>query len=240
MFNTLNNFFLDLWVVFSLDVFILQLIYIYILFLFIWSKNLFYNLVYLFLITIYSGLYLAIIQYELFTGFLWVLEFTIVFISIVLLFFLNINLNYIKINFKKYTNIYIYILFFVLFIYFKIYSSSLFIYSLNYKYILLNDILLDFYQSLNNLNNNDFTLLYYSYYIYNSIEFLVIGLFLFFGSIGCVLLNKEIKNLNYNLFLINFKKYNFYNSFFDFNFLRKQNLNTQSNYKPSLKIYKKR
>jgi len=240
MFNTLNNFFLDVWVNFSLDIFLLQLVYIYILFLFIWSKNLFYNLVYLFLIIIYSGLYLSIIQYELFTGFLWVLEFTIVFISIVLLFFLNINLNYIKINFKKYNNIYIYILlYFILFI-FKIFSTSLYINALNFKYILLNDVILDYYQSLNNSNNNDFTLLYYSYYIYNSIEFLIIGLFLFFGSIGCVLLNKEIKSLNYNSFLINIKKYNFYNSFFDFNFLRKQNLSTQSNYKPSLKIYKKK
>jgi len=243
MFNILtqfNNYFIDIWLLFSLDVFFLQLIYIYILFLFMWSKNLFYNLVYLFLIIIYSGLYLGLIQYELFTGFLWVLEFTIVFISIVLLFFLNINLNNIKLDYKKYNYFNLIVLFLVMFLLFKyIYINNNYIYNNNYYYIYISDIILDFYQSLYNQNNNDFTLLYYSYYVYNSVEFLVIGFFLFFGSIGCVLLNKEIKNINNNEFLNLFNKYNYFNNFFDFNFLRKQDLVTQSNYKPSIKIYKK-
>lgn len=243
MFNILsilNNIFIDIWVLFSFDVFLLQLVYIYILVLFIWSKNLFYNLIYLFLIIIYSGLYLCIIQYELFTGFLWVLEFTIVFISIILLFFLNINLNNLKMNYKKYNVLTIYLLGIVFFTVFKLFTSYNYIYSTNYYYIYIIDILLDFYQSLYNQNNNDFTLLYYSYYLYNNIEFLVIGFFLFFGSIGCVLLNKEIKNINNNEYLNILNKYNFYTSFFDFNFLRKQDLIIQSNYKPSIKLYKKR
>lgn len=236
----LNNLFIDIWVLFSIDIFLLQLTYIYILVLFIWSKNLFYNLVYLFLIIIYSGLYLGIIQYELFTGFLWVLEFTIVFISIVLLFFLNINLNNIKVNYKKYNSFNIFILSTIFFLFFKLFYNYNYIYSTNYYYIFITDILLDFYQSLNNQNNNDFTLLYYSYYLYNSIEFLVIGFFLFFGSIGCVVLNKEIKNINNSEYFSILNKYNFFNSFFDFNFLRRQDLTNQSNYKPSIKIYKKK
>ena len=74
----------------------------------------------------------------------------------------------------------------------------------------------------------------------NGYIMLFILLVLFFGSIGCVMLNKEIKNIHNSEYLNLFKKYSFYSSFFDFNFLRKQNLMLQSNYKPSIKLYKKR
>ena len=89
--NLYSNLFLFWWpwISISSDVFLLQFIILYLLFLILSSKNIYYILLYLFLEIFAFGVYLAILQLELFTGFLWVLEATVVFIFLIVLFYTN-------------------------------------------------------------------------------------------------------------------------------------------------------
>jgi hypothetical protein len=62
-------------------------------------------------------LYISLLQFELFTGFLWVLEGTIIFIALLLLFHLNKEGHELKNNLKlnKYLYFTIILIFFVIF-----------------------------------------------------------------------------------------------------------------------------
>lgn len=82
------------------DVWFLQFFIIYIVYLVFINTNVYYTLLYLFLEIVFFGFYISIAQMELFTGFLWVLEGTIVFISMLLLFHLNVEGFSLKINLK--------------------------------------------------------------------------------------------------------------------------------------------
>merc|ERR1711959_2282 len=79
------------------------------------NTNLYYTLLYLFFEIIYIGLYISLLQFELFTGFLWVLEGTIIFIALLLLFHLNTDGYELKNNLRlnKYLYIISNILFFI-------------------------------------------------------------------------------------------------------------------------------
>ena len=109
MLNFLNFWFP--WVLIFNDIWILQLFIFYVLCLMIITKNNYYILLYLFLEIIFLGLYLGLIQGELFTGFLWVLEFTVIFIVLIFLFYLNVEGN----HFQIYQNYYFF--FFFIYIY---------------------------------------------------------------------------------------------------------------------------
>jgi len=98
----------------------------------------------------------------------------------------------------------------------------------------------NFYNALQNININDFKLLYISYYNLNSIEFLIIGFLLLVGSVGCVNLNKSQKLFKINFYENFLKKFKMYKDFIDFSFLRKQNLNYQTFKKSGVKIFKKK
>ena len=71
------------------DLWVMQISLLYCLFLFLYSSNVYYVLLYLFFQLFFFGLFLGLIQMELFTGFLWILELTVIFISVLLLFYLN-------------------------------------------------------------------------------------------------------------------------------------------------------
>merc|ERR1711959_823891 len=71
------------------------------------NTNLYYTLLYLFFEIIYIGLYISLLQFELFTGFLWVLEGTIIFIALLLLFHLNTDGYELKNNLKVNKSLYI-------------------------------------------------------------------------------------------------------------------------------------
>jgi hypothetical protein len=227
------------WTTFWNDVWFLQFFIIYLLYLIFLSTNLYYTLLYLFFEIIYIGLYISLIQSELFTGFLWVLEGTIVFIALLLLFHLNTDGYELKNNLKL--NKYLYLisnLFFVAFL-----SRWYFFEELEYKEIqILNNFSIwdDYYSMLFNINLNDFKLLFLSYYTINSFEFISIGVLLLVGSLSCVNLNryqKFFKISEYSLFL---NKFHFYKDFVDYLFLRKQNLNLQTFKKPGIKVFKKK
>lgn len=82
--------------VFFLENIILQIIILYTVYLLFYTNNTYYILMYTLIIFIFFGIFLCMYQAELYTGFLWVTEFSVIFISIVLLFYLNVNNKLIK------------------------------------------------------------------------------------------------------------------------------------------------
>jgi len=229
-----NIFFWVFWLNLYNEVWLVQFFICYLLYLFYNSKNIFYSLLYLFFLILFFGFALSFVQMELFTGFLWVVEFTIVFILLILLFYLNVEGTvyqiFFKINFLFYyiSLMNLLFLFFFWFFNFDFESSALQVFN-------TIEIYDNYYEAFNNFCMNDFMLLKISYYEVNSLEFIFIGLLLLFGSLVCVVLNKnKYKVRNANLFnqLSFLKNYYYY-------FIRKQNLTTQSNFIPSIRIFKK-
>lgn len=224
---------------FSLESILIQFFILYVFYLIFISKNIYYSLLYLFIQIILFGLFISFYQMELFTGFLWVVEGTVIFIALLLLFYLNVESNYIKIDFKNLNIYYVYILFF----FFLLSFEYNYIYSFDvYLPIILNyvDLWEDYYESIYNSNMNDFILLYISYYNINSIEFLLIGFFLLIGSVVCVQLNKTQKNLKLQKVQPFLQVFNASFDFINYVFMRKQNLNNQTNAHSTLRIFKKK
>jgi len=224
--------------VFFLENFLIQFFIIYILYLLTVNNNLYYILLYVFLEIVFFGLFICLYQLELFTGFLWVAEFTIIFIAVVLLFYLNIDGLHLKVNNNINSMLY------------NIPSTFLFILCYNmdlfselelYLPIELNtiDIYDDYYEALNNTIMNDFTPLTLSYYSINSAEFIFIGLLLLIGSVVCINLYKSNKNYTIVKQSNVLELFDFFKDFINFSFIRKQDLNKQANFKPNLRSVKK-
>ena len=215
----------------------MQVCFLYLFFLIVVSKNIYYVLLYLFIQIFFFGIYLAIANLEFFTGFLWVLEGTIVFVFLLLLLY---------VNFKGYINSYdINIFFFNKTIYFlTIFFFSLFFYSSEENMLFNNTIGTlfwdDYYEAIYNANMNEFTQLLLSYYSFNSLGFLIIGVILLIGSVVCVNLFKV--NKNYRLYSYNsfFSFFSFFLDTINYNFIRKQNLHNQNISVPSTRIFKKK
>lgn len=239
LFTIYSNLFLYWWpwISISSDIFLLQSVILYILLLILNSKNIYYILLYVFLEIFVFGIYLSLLQLELFTGFLWVIECTVVFIFLIVLFYTNFK-GYINdfdskiFMFNKYA--YVMVFFFLNTMYF--YDSE------GYVWEELNIFLFweDFYEALSNNSANDFSALAVSYYSTNSLEFLFIGVILLVGSIVCVNLYKTNKNKrveSYGNFLTFF---NFFKDSVGYIFIRKQDLQNQSSTTPSSKVFKKK
>lgn len=87
---------------------------------------------------------------------------------------------------------------------------------------------------------NDFQSLLISYYYFNSVDFIIIGVILFFGSIACVNLfkiNRTDQNNNTYDFISTF---DFFLNNISFVFLRKQNLTNQNLTIPGIRFIKKK
>lgn len=184
--------------------------------------NPFYVLFYFFLNTLIIGIFIASYNLEFFTGFLYVLEITVVFIMLILFFFFNFKGSW-SFTLNEYVSFWP--------------TCFLFIYSTPTIYTeeecLLPSIFRvwelwdDYYAALHQHLLNDFAGLYISYYLVHSLEFIIIGFILFIGSIGCISLYSIInisKKVSYNLitsFLSLFTK------FYDILFLRRQTLALQ-------------
>ncbi len=203
------------------------------------TLNVFYVLIYLFIEIFLFGIFLSIYQMELFTGFLWVTEGSVVFVSILLLFYLNIDGSQINLNlklFKLYNSFWVFLMVIV-------FANFSFI--LEYEQYLplaLNTIDLwdDFYEAFHNSSMNDFYVLTISYYSINSVEFTCVGLLLLFGSVVCVNLNKVQKNLRVYKYDSAFKVFDFFKDFINFTFMRKQNAMDQAMWNPSVRIFKRK
>lgn len=180
------------------------------------------------------GVYLSIFQIELFTAFLWLIECSVLFVFLLLLFFLNVKGTYVYTNTNTYTYMFI-LLLFLFFILINHYSENDTNYDMGFYGLVDN-----YYESLHNPILNDLFGFSLSYYTINGVEFIIIGFLLLIGSVICVNLyqmNKNIRVQNYNNFLSIF---NFFTDFSSFTFLRRQSLIKQGNSKASLKVFKKK
>ncbi len=239
IFDIYNNFQLTIsqwwpWLSFWNDVFFIQF-FIVCTYVYIYTyNNIYYTLLYTFLNFFLIGIYLAIFQIELFTAFLWLVECSVLFVFLLLLFYLNVTgvYNYVYVN----TYIYVWVLF-VLFSLLLVvnYTDTDNNYDLNFYGLIDN-----YYESIFNPITNDLFGFSISYYLLNSVEFLLVGFLLLLGSVVCVNLyqtNKNVRTQSYNNYLTVF---NFFSDFSSFFFLRRQNVIKQGNTKASLKLFKKK
>lgn len=198
-------------------------------------NNIYYILLYVFLSFFFVGVYLSLLQLDLFTAFLWLLECSVIFVFLLLLFFLNVVGVFIQ-NKKNY---------FIL-----VFSFSILYYLVLIDFFQEQDVYLSINSYQNNLLDNFYEVLFnfllndlygfsISYYTINFVEFIIVGFLLLLGSVVCVNLNligKTISSQNHCNFLMTFK---FFQNLMPFFFLRRQNLVNQSNRKNFIKIYTK-
>jgi hypothetical protein len=164
----------------------------------------------LFVIFFLTGSFLAFFQAELFTAFLWLVEFTIIFIFLLILFFLNIK-GFSDFSKITYNNNFLYFIFLFCFFNFFDFNQNVFI----FDYYVLYD---NFYEAIYNNSMNDLFSLFLGFYFFNSFEFILIGFLLFIGSIFCVnffKLNGTI-NIKKNISFFNF--FSFYKNYLNFFF----------------------
>lgn len=227
------------WLTFFSDTWLLQLLIIYVLYLIFSTLNIYYVLLYIFVEIFLFGLFISIIQMEFFTGFLWVVECTVVFIALLLLFYLNVEGTQLRFNLKSFR------LYFVFFVFFVFIISNNFLFISNSEFflpLLFNNIDLwdDFYEALNNVNMNDFRALTIGYYSINSVEFISIGLILLVGSVVCVNLNKLQKSMKLYKYSLYFNIFDYFKDLMNYTFMRKQNLTNQTLNPSSIRIFKKK
>lgn len=182
------------------------------------------------------GVYLSIFQIELFTAFLWLVECSVLFVFLLLLFYLNIKGSYSYTFTQSYNYIFsLCVILYLLLINYCLDSDSNTGFDMGFYYIVDN-----YYEAYTNNITNDLFGFSISYYFINGIEFLVVGFLLLVGSVICVNLyqiNKNVRTQATNNYLTVF---NFFSDFTSFFFLRKQNLIKQGNNKASVKLFKKK
>lgn len=214
-----------------------QLILIYIFFLIVNSKNIFYSLLYLFIQLIFFGIFISFYQMEFYTGFLWIAEFSVVLVFLILLIYLNTD-GYTKHNyFLNSLRSFYFILFFVPFIFSIKFNFIHMPYDFLFDFSSLWD---DYYESFNNVSLNDFNGVFSSYYYYNSFELILFAFLLLFGTFLCVAIYKSLytyKSISYSRF---FSIFNFFSMKINYNFLRQQNLHSQTNATVSNRVMKKK
>ncbi len=176
---------------------------------------------------------------ELFTAFLWLAEFVIVFVSILLIFFLNVYANSNKINKTMFSTKYLGLFFLLLLCnhYWIFFSEVEFFNSSN-----LNSLFVyENYYSLLGINLlNDFIGLYLNFYSINSFELIVFGWLLVYGSMVAVNLNFLNRTNKSNFYFDFFQLVDFFKDFSKFIFMRKQDLVAQENAIPATRIFKKK
>jgi len=227
------------WLTFFSDTWLLQLLMVYVLYLIFSTLNVYYVLLYLFVEIFLFGLFISVMQMEFFTGFLWVVECTVIFIALLLLFYLNVEGTQLRFNLKTYRLYFVFILFFM----FCLVNNFLFLGNAEfYLPILFNNLDLwdDFYESIYNSNMNDFRALTIGYYSINSIEFTFIGLILLVGSVVCVNLNKLQKSMKVFKYSVYFNIFDYFKDFINFTFMRKQNLTNQTMSPVGIRMFKKK
>lgn len=208
----------------NIDLLLGQSFFMYVLYLLLKTRNIFYTLFYFFILLISTGVFICFSQLELFAGFLWVTEFSVVLVLLILLIYLNAD-GYVKyshsLEFFRYSYT-ISLSFILLYLNFSVVSSK---YHFLFDYICLWD---NYYEALNNINVNDFNGLFMSYYVLNSLELVIFALLLLVATFVCVMIFKSFysyKVIPYSTF---FSLFNFFNIKLNYNFLRQQNLNKQN------------
>jgi hypothetical protein len=184
------------------------------------------------------GIYLSFSQLELFTGFLWLLELTIIFVFLLILFYINFKGYFSVTNINNIINIYK-----IIFYIYILFLNSIYLVPSELDCIQEFIIIIlweNYYESLLNHNMNDFSLFLLSYYDFNSIELIIIGLILLIGSMVCVNLYKMNKNITTDSITPFISFFKLFKNSITFNFLRKQNLFIQNINLPVVKIINKK
>lgn len=211
------------------DILILQLSIFSVLYFAFSVTNIYMFLLYFFLFCIYLGLTISLLQMELFTGFLWVTEFTVIFVLLLLLFYLNTD-GYI--NLKQISKIFLFFSFF--FCFFLSFSESEFHFIFNFT-----DLWHDYYETFSNTLMTDFFGLFLVYYYYNGFLTCLIGFYLFVVTIACVLMLNLIKVQKIGLIHSYLQVFDFFKQSINYFFYRRQNLHKQTMKLSSTKIFKK-
>lgn len=219
--------------------FFLQLSIIYTLICFVLSSNLYNALFYMFIQIILFGFFLSLFSLEVFVAFLWLTEIVIILVSIFILFSsapsgdIKVSLHFSNI----YKNLFLIIFIFIIsYIYTSYYLSENFFSEISISAFYWDN----YYEALFNENMNDLYGLFISFYWINSIEFIIIGLVLLFGSLACVQLNRFIKNNKTVVYSDLFTLFDFFKDMSKHIFIRKQNLIDQLNNVSSTRIFKKK
>jgi len=220
------------WVNFTTETFVLQFIILYCLYSLISNNNIYYNLLLLLIVTFFFGIYLSVYQLELYTAFLWLIELSVFFVFLLLLFFVNIkgSIFYKNSYILLYALVGLYLIFAILYIFDFTCQTP----ALTFSY------LEDYYSAFSTRLHNDFYGLFSAYYYLNSMEFIIIGVILLVGSVFCIFLLKIGNDFSKNAYIGFFKIFNFFRDYINSFFLKKQNLTKQGNKKETIKIYKKK
>ena len=224
------------WVILWDDVFIIQFFIIYTYICVYFYKNVFFILLYTFINFFLVGIFLSIFQIELFTAFLWLVECSVLFVFLLLLFFLNIKGEFVY----TFTQVYAYIFSLLLFIYLLLVGKYTDLDTTTIFVVNCYGLIDNYYESLCNNITNDLFGFSISFYFLNGIEFIFIGFLLLIGSVICVNLFQMGKNIRSQTYSNYLSVFSFFVDFSSFFFLRKQNLIKQGNNKASLKVFKKK
>ena len=216
------------WVSFFSECAAIQLCLMLSLFFFNQSKTLFYSVIYMVLLFVWLGVFLAYFNVELFTGFLWVVELTVIFILVLFLFYFNFSgeLRTSKFFFYKFALVVILLFFFD--------DFSIKLDFLNFHFFFEN-----FYELRSSALMNDLHSLFLSYYYFNGFLLFLFGFLVFLVSIVCVNILRAAKVTTLDAVLSSLSVYNFFADLLNFEFLRKQNLSFQSLRKSNSRIVKR-
>lgn len=215
------------WVFFFSECAAIQLGLLVSIFFFNQSRTLFYSVVYMFIIFLWLGVFLCFYNVELFTGFLWVVELTVVFIIILFLFFFNFSgeLKNSRFFFFRFIAV-------IFFFFFDDVSSMPELLNFNFFFD-------DFYESRAYLGLNDICSLFLSYYAFNGFLLFVFGFLIFLTSIICVGVLRAARGGLVLAAADSLAVYSFFRDLLNFEFLRKQNLFYQNLRKPTTRLVKK-
>lgn len=221
------------------DVWFLQFGMLYLMYLIFTTTNLYYNLFYMFIQFFYFGVFLSIYQLDFFTGFLWLTECVVIFVFLLLLFYLA---SYGNLNKFDYTQSIINFWGFLIFLLFLINQPILhtemeFFLPVEFN---INDLWVDYYEALNNFNMNDAYPFLISYYSINSLEFLIVGFLLLVVSLIVVTLNKNLTTIKLSSYKSVIDQHMLFKNWFDYLFLRRQNMTSQQLNHPTIKNFKKK
>jgi len=172
-FSFINQFIFIFWNNFWIEVFLIQVLFVYFFLKFLTENNL-YKLCFLvmFFITL-SCIYLGLLQLEIFSAFLFISEFII--LIFYFCFFFKLNLYNQFIFLKSFKNFYINLLLVILI------PILLYIFNFFFSFILLDDCFLSYYNAYKLFNNfvmNDLSFFFYSFFQFYTILFALIGVLL--------------------------------------------------------------
>jgi len=202
------------------------------------NKNILLVTFYLFFYIFFFGIFMFYYQLDLFSMFLWLSEFVIVFIFILFSFyfdpFYKIENEFEKTNNKKmYISL---VITFLMFFFFFVYGELEFFNPLVFYNVFVWN---DYYFSLHFYIITDLETSFSSYYFFNSFYLIIFGYILLIGTLVCINLNFLIVQDNNLKIKEYFNTFDFYKDFVDYIFLRNQNLNDQTNQEIYSKFFKK-